>query len=85
MNVVFESDKLRRAAKWFCSWEGFLVWAFIPYALSLGPFFWSWYGAIFELRSAWWLGAYVPLQVQIWLCPIYGDLLDWYLHWWITS
>lgn len=77
-----KSSKAANAARWFFSWEGILVWVWLPYVLSLGPVYWDWYGARFGLGPKWLLGLYTLLSLQAELCPPFGDLMEWYLRWW---
>ncbi len=56
---------------------------FVLYALSIGPFYWSWYKSRFVGGSSILAAFYMPL---VWLAdavPPFGAWMNWYVHLWI--
>lgn len=55
---------------------------FVIYALSIGPFYWTWYKSRFVSGSSSVAAFYEPL---VWLAeavPPFGDWMNWYIHLW---
>jgi hypothetical protein len=57
-----------------------IVW--VLYTLSIGPMFWTWFGARFVDGPYWVLAFYSPLQYVCECVPVYGDLVENYIWWW---
>ena len=56
---------------------------FVLYALSIGPFYWTWYKSRFVSGSSSIAAFYEPL---VWLAnvvPPFGKWMNWYIHLWI--
>jgi len=53
------------------------------YVLSIGPMYWSWYGAKVGLGSPLFLVFYRPLEIAAALVPAVGHFLNWYISLWI--
>lgn len=54
------------------------------YTLSIGPMFWTWYGARYVGGSRWVITFYAPLQYACEVNPYFGDCVDAYIMWWNT-
>lgn len=54
----------------------------LVYTLSIGPMFWTWYGAVFVGGSRWIVAFYAPLQYACEIVPYYGNWVDAYIWWW---
>ncbi len=57
-----------------------VAWAL--YTLSIGPMFWTWFGARWVDGPEWVLAFYTPLQFVCEHVPYYGDLVENYIWWW---
>lgn len=53
------------------------------YVLSIGPMFWTWYGALYSEGSSWIVGFYYPLWLLAGAIPWLGHFLNWYVRLWI--
>ncbi len=54
----------------------------VIYTLSIGPMFWTWYGAVFVGGSRWIVAFYAPLQYACEIVPFYGNWVEAYIWWW---
>src|SRR5262249_43701044 len=52
------------------------------YTLSIGPMFWTWFGATYVGGSYWVVAFYAPLRLACEYVPFYGDLVEGYIWWW---
>jgi hypothetical protein len=57
-----------------------LCWAL--YTLSIGPMYWTWFGAAYVNGSYWVHAFYSPLRYACEYVPYYGDLVEGYIWWW---
>ena len=72
------------------SWRGFfrdLLIYFLVYlvvsGITIGPFFWSWYGAVHADGSKWIARFYQPLAFLCEICPPLRRLINYWINWWI--
>jgi|GEM_PF-3546803 len=56
------------------------VW--LIYTLSIGPMYWTWFGAAYVSGPYWVIAFYSPLQTACEYVPYYGDLVEGYIWWW---
>ena len=56
---------------------------FTLYALSIGPFYWTWYKSRFVDGSSSVAAFYEPLVWLAEVIPPFGDWMSWYIHLWI--
>lgn len=59
-----------------------VMWFF--YTLSIGPMFWTWYGAVYVGGPRWVVAFYAPLQYACEKVPYYGEWVENYIWWWNT-
>lgn len=57
-----------------------LCWAI--YTASIGPMYWTWFGATYVSGPYWVAAFYSPLQKACQYVPYYGDLVENYIWWW---
>lgn len=55
----------------------------VVYTLSIGPMFWFWFEAVYAGGPRWISRLYVPLVLACYYVPWFGDLVNWYINWWI--
>ncbi len=55
----------------------------VLYALSIGPFYWSWYKSRFVGGSSMLAAIYMPLVWVADAVPPFGEWMNWYIHLWI--
>jgi hypothetical protein len=72
------------------SWLGFfrdILIYFMVYlvvsGISIGPFFWYWYGAVHADGSKWVARFYQPLAFLCDVCPPLSRLINAWVNWWI--
>ena len=56
----------------------------VLYALSIGPFYWQWYGSRFVGGASIIAAFYQPLVLLAEWIPPFGDWMDWYVNFWIA-
>ncbi len=56
----------------------------VLYVLSIGPFYWQWYGSRFVGGSAVVAAFYQPLVILAEWVPPFRDWIDWYVYLWIA-
>lgn len=52
------------------------------YTLSIGPMYWTWFGATYVDGCYWVTAFYSPLRIACYYVPLYGDLVESYIWWW---
>ena len=72
------------------TWSGFVRDLFIYFmvylivsGVTIGPFFWSWYGAVHADGSKWVASFYQPLAFLCEICPPLSRLINAWINWWI--
>ena len=73
------------------TWGGYLLFLAqrvflysVLYVLSIGPFYWQWYGSRFVGGSAIVAAFYQPLVILAEWVPPFRDWIDWYVNLWIA-
>jgi hypothetical protein len=74
------------------SWLGFLrdvllyigIYVFVS-GFLIGPFFWSWYGAVYGDGSKWIARFFAPLALMCDYCPPLGYVINRWVDWWILT
>lgn len=51
--------------------------------ISIGPFFWVWFGAMYADGPKWIARVYMPLAILCELCPPLSRLVNAWVNWWI--
>jgi hypothetical protein len=54
----------------------------VIYTLSIGPMYWTWFGAAYVGGSHWVIAFYSPLQTACEYVPYYGEWVESYIWWW---
>ena len=72
------------------SWRGFVwdLWLyFVIYVVvsgvTIGPFFWVWFGAIYVDGPKWFARLYLPLAYLCEYCPPLRWVVNAWVNWWI--
>ena len=60
----------------------FLTYLFIS-GLTIGPMFWTWYGAMYADGPKWIARFYFPLAFLCEICPPLARLINAWINWWI--
>ena len=89
MTISLEEEPISRP-KSKRSWLGFFrdiliyVMAYLVVSgITIGPYFWSWYGAVHADGSKWIARFYQPLAFLCEFCPPLGRLINAWVNWWI--
>lgn len=72
------------------SWRGFfrdillylLIYVVIS-GISIGPFFWVWFSAVYVDGPKWFARLYMPLLFLCEIFPPLGKLINAWINWWI--
>ncbi len=59
-----------------------LALCWLIYTLSIGPMYWTWFGAAYVSGPYWVIAFYSPLQTACEYVPYYGDFVEGYIWWW---
>lgn len=72
------------------SWWGFFRDVFlyiliyiVVSAISIGPLFWTWFGAVYCDGPKWIARLYLPLALACEICPPLSWLVNAWINWWI--
>ena len=71
---------------WFGFFRDILIYFTVYLVVSgvtIGPFFWYWYGAVHADGSPWIARFYQPLAFLCEICPPLGRLINAWVNWWI--
>ncbi len=71
---------------WFGFFRDILIYFTVYLVVSgvtIGPFFWHWYGAVHADGSKWIARFYQPLAFLCEICPPLARLINAWVNWWI--
>ena len=76
----------KRRRTWLGFFRDVFLYVLVYVAISgitIGPFFWQWFGAVYVDGPKWIARAYVPLLILCHLIPPLGWLINAWVDWWI--